>query len=550
MKSRAVFLFSLLATLLVSGCALKPPPVSDGHLGAPQAGKLLEGAEIPAPVRAVPLLPPPQDVQEDEVYTVVVNRVPVDDLLFSLARDAKMNVDIYPGIQGEVTINAIDQTLPQILDRLSNQVDMRYEIRGNTLIILPDRPYPHTYRVDYLNMDRASEATVAVATQISSVGVSGDEMGQSGGGSTGSGGDNNSTSRVLGQSRYRFWYTLVRNILGILGDTEALEEEGDDNNDSLSGDLPITAEVIPHPEAGLITVVATQRQHREIAKLIERVQESAQRQVLVEATVVEVDLSYNYQTGVDWSRIASEGGFTFMQNMIGQNLSDTPFFLVNYANDDSAVGNISASVKMLEQFGDVKILSSPKAMVLNNQTAVLKVVDNKVYFTMSAETNQNQVGSLTTFTTTLHTVPVGFVMTVTPQISDADTVIMNVRPTVSRIVGYVKDPNPVLARENVESKIPEIQVREIESILKVHSGQIAILGGLMQDSKDNNRSGIPGLSRTPIADAFGFRDDKFGKTELVIFLKPTVVHQASLEGDLKDYGRFLEEARKNERRIP
>ncbi|HIE56522.1 MAG TPA: type II and III secretion system protein, partial [Chromatiaceae bacterium] len=299
---------------------------------------------------------------------------------------------------------------------------------------------------------------------------------------------------------------------------------------------------------GLLTVVANRRQHQRIRELLERVQESAQRQVLVEATVVEVTLSYNYQTGVGWSRIADGTGFTLNHNMTASEFPQgSPVSLISYRNDTL---DLIASIRLLEQFGDVKILSSPKAMVLNNQTALLKVVDNKVYFTMEVQSNLAQNIQTTTFESTLHTVPVGFVMTVTPQISDTDTVIMNVRPTVSRIIGYVNDPNPALADANVQSKIPEIQVREIESILKVNSGQIAVLGGLMQDSYDQDKRGLPGITRTPVGDAFGYRDDQFGKTELVIFLRPTVIHNASLDADLHQFSSYLDGANETRRRIP
>jgi len=543
--------------LLSAGCAMMPPEPSSGHLRY-EPGKGAE-APIPRPVQQVPVLPPPRGgTSRDDVYTVVVNQVPVGQLLFALGRDAGLNVDIYPGIEGEVTLNAIDQTLPQILDRVADQVDIRYEFKGSTLIVSPDAPYARTYKADYLYMDRGSRGEVSIATQISSAGASGGGLGEGGGGGSETIAANNSTTAILNLTRHRYWHSLILNIAAIIGDEGLIdamtegnnEEEGRNGGAGGMAQLGISQRVIPHPEAGLITVVATRRQHERIRELLERVQESTQRQVLIEATVVEVELSYDYQTGVDWSRIANTEGFTLMQNTIGNNLSSAPYFLLNYTNPDSAVGNITASIRMLEQFGDVKILSSPKAMVLNNQTALLKVVDNRVYFTVDVDSSISEGLQNTTFETTIHTVPVGFVMSVTPQISEADTVIMNVRPTVSRIVGYVNDPNPALAAAGVESRIPEIQVREIESILRVHSGQMAVLGGLMQDSYDRGRSGLPGLTRTSIADLFGTREDKHGKTELVIFLRPTVIRNASLDEDLKSFGKYMEDALDVGRKIP
>jgi general secretion pathway protein D len=178
-------------------------------------------------------------------------------------------------------------------------------------------------------------------------------------------------------------------------------------------------------------------------------------------------------------------------------------------------------------------------MVMNNQTAVLKVVDNQVYFSVKADTVTNQTTSTTTFTTTQNVVPVGFIMNVTPQVSDADMVTINVRPTVTRIIGTVLDPNPSLAAANVKSSIPITQTREMESVLKVASGQTAVLGGLMVDSFEGQRTGLPIASRLPVVgDLFSQRNDLETKSELVIFIRPVVVRDASLDGDLAGYKRY------------
>ncbi len=131
-------------------------------------------------------------------------------------------------------------------------------------------------------------------------------------------------------------------------------------------------------------------------------------------------------------------------------------------------------------------------------------------------------------------------MAVTPQISENDKVTLNVRPTISRILRFVNDPNPALADANVVNAIPEIQIREIESILQVDSGQIAILGGLMQDTIDLQEQGLPGANRLPIVgDLFNYRDENTVKTELIVFIRPVVIRQNSIDGDLQDYRQYL-----------
>jgi MSHA biogenesis protein MshL len=192
------------------------------------------------------------------------------------------------------------------------------------------------------------------------------------------------------------------------------------------------------------------------------------------------------------------------------------------------------------------VLSSPKLMVLNNQTALLKVVDNRVYFSVQAQITPATVAGaqpIIAFTTTQNVVPVGFVMNVTPQIGENDIVVLNVRPTVSRILDFVNDPNPNLATANVINKVPEIQSREFESVLRVASGQTAILGGLMMDSFVGSRDGVPIVSRIPVlGDLASYRNDTTTKSELVVFIRPMVIRDASLEGDLSAYRRFLPDA--------
>lgn len=579
---------STLAALLLAACAsptIKEP--SSGHLRADSVPS--PRGEIPQPVQQTTALPRPQAAARTETYSVVVNNVKVHDLLFALARDAKLNVDIHPGIAGNVTLNAIDQTLPQLLNRIAKQVDMRFELDGPNLVVMPDTPYLRNYRIDYVNMSRDTTGSVAVTTQIASAGGSGTTGGTTP--STGTSGANNSLTRIENKSQNHFWETLVQNVKDILRETDKILPEGSSEtvveqasaqsttgtgappaagtrNAQAATSLaaspnPATlqnagttvvrrttfreaASVIAHPESGVLTIRATSRQHEKIQEFLDTVLNSAKRQVLIEATIAEVELSSNYQQGIDW-QVAPFGaaGFKVVQGVLstGVNSIAAPASSLLQLGYTNAQKNMSATVKLLESFGNVKVLSSPKISVLNNQTAVLKVVDNNVYFTIKADTTQNQTTTVTTFTTTLNQVPVGFVMNVTPQISDTDNVLLNIRPSISRIVSYVNDPNPALKAttangfgSDIVSQIPVIRSREMESVIRVENGNIAVMGGLMEDTLTNIDNAVPGISRIPgLGQLFTQRDDRVKKTELVIFLRPIVVKEASVEGD---YGAF------------
>ncbi|HEX2244888.1 MAG TPA: secretin N-terminal domain-containing protein, partial [Gammaproteobacteria bacterium] len=380
----ARFIFYSLLGAGLTACAYtvpKPPPPSPGHLRAEE--KL--PSEIPEILEQTPFLPPPKPLPPPERYTVVVNEVPVKELLFALARDASMNVDIDPSLEGIVTLNAIDQTLPQILDRIARQVELRYEIQDRNIIITPDKPYFRTYKVDYVNLSRESTGTINIATQIATTGTG--AIAEGGGQIGGGAGNNNSTTAITNTSDHRFWQTLTQNILAIVGEQATGSATG----------LPVTNSVITNPEAGIISVRATSKQHQDIQAFIDQVMANAQRQVLIEATVVEVTLSDQYQAGIDWSVIHHRGraGFDMAQGVgagaprgtaIGRGqLRGVTSFILQYLNPDSDGKRIQVLLNLLREFGDLKVLSSPKIMALSNQTAVLKVVRNEVFFEVDVQ---------------------------------------------------------------------------------------------------------------------------------------------------------------------
>ena len=570
--------------LAAGGCSYKPTvPPSQGHINAEQFPPKAASEKIMPPVTVSQFVPPPKPQVKVPTYSVVVQDVPVKELLFALSRDTKQNIDVHPGIQGLVTLNAIDETLPAILERLAQQTNLRYRTEGRTILVVPDTPYFRTYRINYVNMSRDTASSIGVSGEISGSSV-GAGAGQSGGGQGTSG---SSSTKVETKSNNNFWEVLRQNVESILAASKALTQSADQRAQRAEAEAAARAERIAQADAvsraganaaslfstafgqnpsgttdtkndivvnavtGTVTVLGNEKQHVLIQQYLDSVTSASQRQVLIEATIVEVKLSNNYQAGVDWSRIASGTGFTFQQQLLGTSLGAAPRMVVGYTNATSSVGNIAASLRLLEEFGSTRVLSSPKLMAINNQTALLKVVDNVVYFNIEAETTTSaNVAAITTFTSTAKTVPVGLVMSVLPQITESGTVNLTVRPTISRVNRFVPDPNPALQLDSVgnplpnpiENLIPEIQVREMESVLQAGSGQTIILGGLMQDDVRRDRDTVPGLGRlpSPVGDAFSFRDEAVSKTELVIFLKPTVINNPSLDSDeLKFFQRFL-----------
>lgn len=567
---------AIAAALLLAACAAPTPrEPTKGHLNTATA-TAGPAADIPAPVEQTLALPKPRALPKAETYSVVVNNVAVKDLLFALARDARLNVDIHPGISGSVTLNAIDQTLPQLLNRIAKQVDMRFELDGPNLAVMPDSPFLRHYKVDYVNLARSVTGTVSANTQIAT--LSGNAAGGTGA-AAGGGSGNVSATRIENTSRNRFWEQLEKNIKDILHETDKVLPEGSSETvteqnvsqtatgaaalpqgtgsraaQAVASALGINptptsaaqgagtvivrrstvreaASVIVHAETGVVTVRATQRQHERIQEFIDRVIHSARRQVMIEATIVEVKLADGYEQGIDWSGLLRGGRFALAMNTLRA---------TNAVNNLTYTGDsVTSGIRLLETFGTTKVLSSPRLSVMNNQTAMLTVVDNVVYFNVKADVTAGNLNAnpIIAYTTTPQTVSVGLVMAVTPQIGENRDVILNIRPTVTSISDFVIDPNPNLT--TVSNRVPQIRTREIESVMRIASGEIAVLGGLMDDRIDYRNNRVPVLGQVPLlGEAFTNRNNAATKSELVIFLRPIVIRDASLAGDyagLKDY---------------
>jgi general secretion pathway protein D len=593
-RAAAAVVCALMAFLL-TGCYKRSVlPQSEGHVTTPAAKPML--ADVPPPARVSSFVPAPKPAVKPPTYSVVVNEVPVKELLLALARDTKQNIDIHPGLTGLVSLNAINETLPAILDRVAKQVNLRYRIEGNTLIVSPDTPYMKTYRVNYVNMTRETTSTIGVSGQIQGAAAPGGAAGGSAAGGAGGTQSNTSSTVVKTVSNNNFWDSLRDNMRAILASTrsqsltaeqraeraetqrtareerlqqaEAVARAGPAATQlfntafgSQPSAVPLAGDgrddIIVNAAAGTISVLATEKQHALIQQHIDSVTQASQRQVLIEATIAEVTLSDIYQGGIDWSRLAVSGGINFTQSLISTITGTNVFpgsLTIGYANPTSTIGNIATTIKLLNQFGNTRVLSSPKLMALNNQTALLKVVDNIIYFSIEAATvTSANVAAITNFTTTPQTVPVGMVMSLTPQINDNGQVTLTVRPTITRIKDTVNDPNPSLcsaaiaasnAGKCLTNAVPQIQIREMESVLELLSGQTAILGGLMQDGGLYNRNAVPGVGdfgKTGfLSELFGARNDQLTKSELVIFLRATIIRNPSLESDeLKFYQRFL-----------
>lgn len=494
------------------------------------------------------------------LYSVMVHNAPVRETLLGLAKSAKVNIDIHSNVDGNITLNAIQETMPSILDRICEQLDIRWSKKNNYILVELDTPYLKNYMVDYINMGRDLEAKVSTNTQIVTQSQITNNVNNTINNSSNNSNivnDNNNISSTLvkNKTNNNFWKSLEKNIKDILQETDKILPEGSSEteikienniNNNINNNYKLNnknatnsidknnnyslikhstfkeaASVIINQETGIISVRATHKQHQKINDFIQQVFNSAKRQVLIEATIIEVILNDNYQQGIDWKKITGFGAFSFIGNSLNNNNIN-----LSYINDNDK----TILVNLLETFGETKVLSSPHLAVLNNQTAMLKVVENYVYFNVKADTiSTANVGTTTTYTSTPQTVSVGVVMSVTPQISKDNIVMLNVRPTITQIAYTVADPNPDLQKNGIQNLLPVIDTREIESVLRIKSGQTAILGGLMKDEVNLKRSAVPILGNIPLlGEVFNNFNHSKKKSELIILLHPLVIKENQL----------------------
>lgn len=522
-------------------------------------------AIIPKPLAAPAFFPQTTQLQAEPRFDITVNQAPLKELAFTLAHEAKLNLDIDPSIDQLTSFQAHQQTAREALQRLAKQNDLRLEQEGESLRLVFDHPYLHHYQINYVNISRQIHGAISSNAQIGTTLPGNSNISQQNG--------NLSNTRIESQTQHHFWETLEKNIQEILLESDkalptgSIDTETEQNNQqsnsgpTLQGETrlrstknrasgtsnsnqPLLSQqnntahikrrtfkestpVIIHPETGQITIRATQRQHEKISEFLRHVESAAQRQVMIEATIVEVQLSNGYRQGIDWSLLSkSNAGISVTRPSTGSvDQNGNAAFNLTLKGNGSPL-NMAAAVDLLESFGTTRVLSSPRLSALNNQTALLKVVDNIVYFNVKSDTTTSaNVGTSTAVTTTPQSVSVGLILAVTPQISEFGEVMLNVRPTISSVSGWKQDPNP---SNKVANFVPQIRTREIESIMKIPHGDIAVLGGLMEDSSDYQTGRLPLLGEIPMAgELVTKRDNQSRKSELVIFLRPWVARPSN-----------------------
>ncbi|MBA3813051.1 MAG: hypothetical protein H0X26_00940 [Alphaproteobacteria bacterium] len=453
-----------------------------------------------------------------KVFLSVSENIPLKTVLTELGHQTGVGIALSPQINFQklgITYNTYHTPFMYVIQDICALTNHRFQIQGNRILIEPDDPYLATYNIQFLNHTRKSDNRISVSTNVFSPV---DHK---------NGTENGSDSVLLGQTHMDFWTERGQNLKMILNPELASASKGPQ---------PYTL----HKQAGLIMALGTARQHEQLTHYLKKLKEAVSAQVIIEAKIVEVTLANEFKSGINWQQL---GDAVQLAAPLG------PFPTRDIISFSMKNEQFSSVLNLVKKFGTVRTLSNPRLTVMNNQPAMLKVATNEVFFHLEFDRYFQADGKpdVENISSDPLTVPIGLVMIVQPSINlQTGEITMTLRPTISRVQKEVEDPAVAIkSHQKVKSTVPVVQVRELDSVLKIKSGQVVVMGGLMEDRMASATAAIPVLDDIPFFGEFakGKEDDQ-KLTELVIFLTAQIVDEPYIaEADGRIYNTYTEDPR-------
>ncbi|MCC6545101.1 MAG: pilus (MSHA type) biogenesis protein MshL [Nitrospirae bacterium] len=472
----------------------------------PEEVKVEEKAEITPRIESAPVN---EEISSLKTKTISISarNTPLRDVLYTIAESAFLNLVIERGVDPEtpVTITLKDMNIQDVLDTVLASVDYFYTVRNNILTI------------KFMDT-RILEFGQPSVIQDYSIIVGGDMLGNTKTGSAGVSG--NITQKIeTDKDSFKFWDSVERGIAGILNIQTNQQQ-------SKSGSSGFSAGFSINRMTGTIVVTASRKDISRVENYINTLKKTLRRQVLVEARIVEVQLTDSIQYGVDWSFLGR--GWDNVGNLAAGTTGFTsPLNSLPNFNLSLTGGDFTSLLKALQQQGNINVLSNPRMNIMNGQTAFLSV-GRKVDFISKVETTSTGTStSVPTVTYSVETSSVlsGIVFGIVPYISASDD--NNITLTISPIItDLVKLNNKTIgaAGNAVELSLPTVDLRELSTTVQVKDGQMVIIGGLIQNKDRLADNNVPYLANIPVIGyLFKNRDRSYEKTELIIMLKPLIV---------------------------
>lgn len=552
--------------------------------------KLPEGAQMEATPDFQPVMSTPEELRlPTPLVTVSVNQtVSLRDLMFELADQADVDLEMDPQIRGSIIFTAKDRPFDQVVERISEMAGLRYTFENNVLRLELDRPFVKTYTVDYVGAMRKASSKISTKVEMTSASTSGGGSGSSGSSSsvdTSADGDpwkelQEGLEQILTSSdTYTSLATLSDPVAMAVNPMPPALPTDPNNPQTVPPALPGSPQVapmapgvaptlnvttpaaeplVPSPPAtysisrnsGVVSVFASERQQKLVKKFLEEFRKRSSTQVQIEAKILQVDLSDEYAAGINWSEVSLTGMLRMEPDFAMPSLSPAS---TNVFSGVFEKGDVNVLVQALQRFGTVRALSSPRVTVLNGQPAIVNVAQNNVYFEFDVQTEEDSDTGQKTLTVDSEQrgVPEGVLLNVIPTANpDTGEIMMVVRPTVSKITRFVTDPTIALTLVGngidptqagvPDNQVPEVSVQEMDSALRLQSGQIMVMGGLMRDTNSVSEEGVPIAAEIPfVGHLFKNHSDKIIKSELVIFIKAQIVNGSNIDNtDRKMYKAF------------
>ncbi|WNC72896.1 pilus (MSHA type) biogenesis protein MshL [Thalassotalea psychrophila] len=470
---------------------------------------------------------------------IAANQIPAKDFFSAIVSDSDYSIAIHPDVEGEITLNLTEVTLSEILDIVQDIYGFDIKKTNRIIQVYPAGMRTQTIALDYLFLKRSGLST----TSINSGGVSSNDPNSGSNSQNGNNGSNNNGSsnsnsssngnsqgnsqgqrsgiNIYTENESDYWLELEETLQALIG-----TEDG--------------RTVIVSPQAGLITVKALPNEIKALESFIEQSQQHLRRQVIIEAKILEVTLNDDYQQGISWAAIgdvdSGNVGFTSTGNIAGNGISS----VIGGGGSLALSGtDFSGLITLLSTQGKVQVLSSPRVTATNNQKAVIKVGEDEYFVTEVSSTTIT--GNATTVTPEIELTPFfsGIALDVTPQINESGEVILHVHPSVTVTTEQLK--SLTFNQEDISLPLAKSRVRESDTIVKAKSGEVIVLGGLIESSKSEIESKTPYLGDIPfLGELFTNRSESIVKKELVILLKPVVIGKETWQDQIKEARSLLQ----------
>ncbi|HEB28362.1 MAG TPA: pilus (MSHA type) biogenesis protein MshL [Porticoccus sp.] len=512
-----------LAVSLMASCAMTPRETRDNsgiELIQDELAQIDGSAQKPDTVPPSEvndaLLPPllgggmgGQDTED--VFDISVDEVNARDFFMGLVKGTSYNMVVHPKVEGTISLDLHDVSIEEVMTIVDEVYGYSYKRRGNLYQILPSGIRSEIFQVDYLSLKRTGVSETQVTSgQVTNAGSSnsggsGSSNRNSNGNNRNSGGSNRGSvgAQIRTETESDFWAELQQTLMVLVG-------EGDGRS------------VIVTPQAGIIVVRAMPDELDIARDFLRRAEMIMRRQVVLETKILEVQLSDSYQTGIDWTAVSDINGNTLSFGVGGSSTvspnSIGGAFSAAFSSDD-----FLGVIELLETQGSVQVLSSPRISTVNNQKAVIKVGSDEFFVTEISNTTTTSTGT-TTNNPEIELTPFfsGIALDVTPQISEDNTIILHIHPSISKVEDQIK--TITLGEQVVELPLALSTIRETDSVVYARSGQVVILGGLMQNKSVDQNSGTPVLGNIPLlGHLFSQQRNATVKNELVILLKPIIM---------------------------